>query len=57
MQLYLLVAGTNEMVDNVGGRGIAASAAEPLAACQASDDTGRVMNATVAEDIVSVCWL
>ena len=50
MQLYLLVAGTNEMVNNVGGRGIAASAAEPLAACKASDDTGRIMNATVAED-------
>jgi hypothetical protein len=55
VQLYLLVARTNKVVNNVGGRRVAASAAEPLAACEASDDTGRVMNATVAEDIVCQC--
>ena len=41
------------MVDNMGGGGIATGAAEPLAACEASDDTGWIMNAAVAEDTVS----
>lgn len=50
MQLDLLVASTNEVVDNMGGRGIAAGAAEPLVALlvQALDDARRVVDAAIA---------
>ena len=40
--------GANQVIDNVRGGSIAAGAAEPFAAGQASDDAARVVNAAVA---------
>ena len=51
------MASADEMVDDVGGRGVAAGTTEPFAACKASDNTGGIMNAAVAEDTVSARWL
>jgi hypothetical protein len=42
------MAGSDKMVDNVGGRGVSAGAAEPFGASQATDDAAGVVDATVA---------
>lgn len=47
MELDLFVASANEMVDNVGGGCVSASATEPLVARQALDDAAGVMDATI----------
>lgn len=47
MQLDFLVAGADEMVDNVRGRRVAAGTAEPLAAGKALDDAAGVVDAAV----------
>jgi hypothetical protein len=52
VQLDLLVASADQMVDDVGGRGIAPGTAEPLVAGEAFDDASCIMNATItARDI------
>lgn len=33
MELHFLVAGTHQVIDDMGGRGVAAGAAEPFATC------------------------
>ena len=48
MQLDLFVAGSDQVVDDVGRRGIATSAAEPFAASQTSHDGAWVVNTTIA---------
>ena len=48
MELHLLVASANKVVDDVRGRGIATGAAEPLVAGQALDDTAGVVDAAIA---------
>ena len=49
VELDLLVTGAHEMVDDVRGRGVTTSAAEPLVACQALSHAAFVVNAAVAE--------
>ena len=48
MELNLFMAGANQMVDDMGGGGIATSTAEPLVAGQTADDGARIMNAAVS---------
>ena len=47
MQLNLLVASANQMIDDVGGRGVAAGAAEPLVTGEALDDASRIVNTAI----------
>ena len=47
MELYLLMASADKVVDYVGGRGIAAGAAEPLAASQASNNGTWIVYAAI----------
>jgi hypothetical protein len=48
VELDFLVAGANQVVDDVRGGSVAAGAAEPLVAGQALDDAGGVVDAAVA---------
>jgi len=48
MQDDFLVLGTNEVIDDVRGRGIATRVAEPFGADETLYDGGRVVNPTVA---------
>ena len=48
MELYLLVASADKVIDYVGGRSIAAGTAEPLAASQASNNGAWIVYAAVA---------
>ena len=48
MELDFLVACSNEVVDDVGGRGVAAGAAEPFLAGQAFHHAAGVVNAAVS---------
>ena len=48
MKLYLFVASADQVVYYVGGGGVAASTAEPLAASQASDNGTWVVNTAVS---------
>jgi hypothetical protein len=47
VKLDFLVAGADEVVDDVRGGSVSAGAAEPLGAGQTSDDAARVVNAAV----------
>ena len=47
MELYLFMASADQVVDYVGGRGVAASAAEPLTASQASNNGTWIVYAAV----------
>ena len=47
MQLHLLVAGTDKMIDDVRRRSVATRAAKPLATCQAPYDAAWIVDATV----------
>lgn len=49
MQLNFLVAGANQVIDDMGRRRISTGAAEPLVARKTFDNAARVMNATVAK--------
>ena len=49
MKLYLFVASADQVVYYVGGGGVAAGTAEPLAASQASDNGTWVVNTTVSD--------
>lgn len=49
MELHLLVPRADQVIDDMGGRGIATSTAEPFAAGQASHDRAWIVNATVTE--------
>lgn len=49
MQLDLLVASPNEMVDDVRGGCVATSAAKPLIAGKAFDNTARVVDAAISK--------
>lgn len=49
MQLDFLVAGADEVVDDVRRRSVAAGAAEPLVAAEALDDAAGVVDPTVSE--------
>ena len=51
------MASADKMINDMGGRCIAAGAAEPFAACEASDNTGWIMNAAVAKVTGSARWL
>lgn len=48
MQNDFLMLGSNEMVDNVGCRGVAAGVAKPLGANKTLDHRGWRMNTTIA---------
>jgi hypothetical protein len=48
VQLDLLVATSNQVVDDVGGRSVASGAAEPLVASQALDDASWIVDSTIA---------
>lgn len=48
MQLNFLVSGSDQMVDDVRGRRVAAGRTEPFVAGQTFDDASRVVDATVA---------
>lgn len=48
MQLHFLVPSADKVVDDVRGRGVAASTAEPFVTAQTLDDTGRIVDATVS---------
>ena len=48
MKLYLFVASADQVVYYVGGGGVAAGTAEPLAASQASDNGTWVVNTAVS---------
>jgi hypothetical protein len=47
VQLDLLMASANQMINDVGGRGVAAGAAEPFVAGEALDDASRIVNAAI----------
>jgi hypothetical protein len=51
VQLDLLVAGADQMVDNVRRRRVAAGAAEPLGAGKALDDAAGVVDAAVCAGV------
>jgi hypothetical protein len=48
VELDFLVASADQVVDDVGGRGVAASAAEPLVASKTLDDTASTVDATIS---------
>ena len=48
MKLNFLVAGSYEVIDDVGGRSVSASAAEPLGAGKTSNDAAGVVDAAVS---------
>lgn len=50
MQLYLLVASTHEVVDDVGGRRVAAGAAEPFTARKTSDHGAWIVDTAIASN-------
>jgi hypothetical protein len=54
VQLDFLVPGADQVVDDVGGGGVAAGAAEPLVAGQALYDAGGIVYAAVAGGELSV---
>lgn len=47
MELDFFVAGTNEVIDNVGGGSIPSSATEPLGAAETAHDGAGVVDSTV----------
>ena len=47
------MTGPDQMVYDVGGGSVSTSAAKPLTAGQAANDTARVMDSTVAEKGIS----
>ncbi len=51
VELNLLVTCSNEMVDDMGGRGVASGAAEPFLTRQAFDHAARVVDAAVADAV------
>lgn len=54
VELYFLVSSADEVIDDVGGGGIATGTAKPLATSKTSDNAARVVNTTVSV-IFSVC--
>ena len=50
MELHLLVASTDQVVDNMRRGGVATRATEPFAAGQTSDDRAWVMYAAVSAE-------
>ena len=47
MQLNFLVASSNEMVDDMGGRSVTTGTAKPLVAGQALDNAARIVNTAI----------
>lgn len=54
MKLYFLVPCANQVVDDMGRRGVAARTAKPLLAGKAFDDAVRVVDAAVSSSEESV---
>jgi len=52
VQLYFLVTGPNEVVDDMGRRGVTAGAAKPFAAGQAFDNGAWIMDAAIPNSII-----
>ena len=45
------MTGSDKVINDVGGRSVAASGAEPFATSKASDDTARVVNTTISMEL------
>ena len=54
MKLDFLVACSDKMVDDVGGRGITSGATEPFAASEAPNDAAGIVDAAVSCSGVSI---